>query len=477
MTHRNTLRALPALSVALATALAGGAVAAPPPWANNGGGGRGLPAPITEGDFPSHSDHKVALGKALFWDKLLSGNENIACATCHHSQAGTGDNLSLPVGEGGAGLGVSRNTGFGEDAVHERVPRNAPHVFNLGAKEFTEMFWDIRIEANADFPSGFKSPAGMDLPEGLESALAVQAMFPVTSSAEMAGQPGENAIADATADGDLAGRKGVWARLAKRLRKVPAYVDLFKAAYPAGTPGLPAGPGPVLRKKDITYVHAANAIAAYEDQTFRAIDSPFDRYLQGDSDALSLAAQRGMDLFYGYAGCAGCHSGPLMTDHQAHAIAMPQIGPGKGDAPDGLGDLGRGRETGEPADNYRFRTPSLRNVAITGPWGHDGAYDTLEAVVRHHLDPVAALYAYDATQALLPPAPEGATFGGEDFTHHETDSNLALIAAANELSPLVLTENEVDDLIAFLHTLTDPASLNLRQTAPMTVPSGLPVAD
>lgn len=97
------------------------------------------PAPVTDSDYydDGHPDaSRVELGRLLFFDKLLSGNENISCATCHHSLTDTGDGLSLGVGEGGRGLGITRDTGSDTDAIHERVPRNAPPVFNLGAREF-----------------------------------------------------------------------------------------------------------------------------------------------------------------------------------------------------------------------------------------------------------------------------------------------------------------------------------------------------
>jgi cytochrome c peroxidase len=469
--HRRSLCHPVGLFSAVCFVLAAADTGAVPPPDHRGevrGLGR-IPAPITTADFPNPSADLVALGKVLFYDKILSGNRNIACATCHHGLTGTGDGLSLPVGEGGSGLGVARNTGSGLGAIHERVPRNAPPLFNLGAFEFTEMFHDKRLEADPDFPSGFRSPAGDDLPEGLDSALAVQAMFPVTSADEMAGQPGENSVADAAAIGNLAGPDGVWAQLADRLRAIPEYVELFSAAF-----------AEVDDASDISYVHAAKAIAAYENLAFRAINSPFDRFLRGDRRALSRAATRGMFLFYGRAGCADCHSGPLLTDHDVHAIAMPQIGPGKGDGVDGLGDLGRGRETGLWEDNYKFRTPALRNTALTGPWGHDGAYDTLDAVVRHHLRPVTALEDYNTDQARLPlpePSEWNADLAADDFSHHRDAANRAAIAAANELQPIRLTEWQLRDLMAFLHSLTDPASLDLRDTVPARVPSGIPLAD
>ena len=426
---------------------------------------RSMPQPASDADFFDNgqaSPAKVELGMLLYWDKVLSGNRNIACATCHHALTGTGDGLALPIGEGGRGLGITRGNGSGDDAVHERVPRNAPPVYNLGARQFTVMFHDGRIEADPDHPSGFHSPAGGQLPPGLDNALAAQAMFPVTSAAEMAGQAGENEIAGAAVAGDLT---GVWELLAGRLRGIDEYVQRFILAYP----------GDVKEADDITFVHAANAIAAYEAVAFRADDSPFDRFLRGDGAAMSPAARRGMRLFYGTAGCADCHSGIFQTDLRFHAIAMPQIGPGKGDGPSGHEDYGREQVSGDPADRYRFRTPSLRNVSLTGPWGHAGAYDSLRAVVEHHLDPVAGLQTYDPSQLALPSV--GDALDAIDLEVHEDPDSRDAIAAANELAPMALRPGAVDDLMAFLHALTDEGSLDLRRQVPFSVPSGLPLAD
>lgn len=425
-----------------------------------------LPAPVSDGDYFDNGSppaDKVRLGQFLYWDKILSGNENISCATCHHSLTGTGDGLALPVGEGGNGLGITRDTGTDADVIHERVPRNAPPVYNLGALDFEVMFHDGRLAADPDAPSGFRSPAGDAFPAGLDNALAAQAMFPVTSGAEMAGQAGENAVADAAASNDLAGPSGVWAQLAARLRAIPEYVELFTRAYPD-----------IVSATDITFVHAANAIGAYEAVAFRADDSPFDRYLRGRQGAMSDQAKAGMRLFYGKARCSRCHNGPFQTDLGFHAIGVPQVGPGKGNGYDGHDDYGRFNETGDPVDMYRFRTPSLRNVALTGPWGHDGAYDSLRAVVEHHLDPIASLAAYDPSQLALPSRDD---LDEIDLMVHEDPASRAALAAACELKPVALRRSEVDSLIAFLHALTDPDSLDARMTVPRYVPSGLPLFD
>ncbi|RMG49031.1 MAG: cytochrome-c peroxidase [Acidobacteria bacterium] len=427
----------------------------------------GLPAGgLTDRDFLDDGrpdPAKVELGRYLFYDKILSGNRNISCATCHHALAGTGDGLSLPVGEGGRGLGVTRDTGRGASAIPARVPRNAPPLFNIGARAYRALFLDGRVEIDPSSPSGYRTPAGDQLPEGLESVLAAQAMFPVASSTEMAGQPGENEIADAAAAGRLAGPDGVWGLLAARLEAIPAYRRLFAEAYPDVRRGAP-----------IRFVDAANAIAAFETVAFRADGSRFDRYLRGDRTALTPAERRGLQLFFGKAECGRCHSGPLLTDHRYHAVAMPQVGPGKGDGPGGYGDYGRERVTGDPRDRFRFRTPSLRNVALTAPYGHDGAYDTLEAVVRHMLDPVTALEEYDPGQLVLPSRPD---LDELDLRALEDERQRQELASACELAPRHLSDEEIADLVAFLRALTDPRSLDLRWTVPERVPSGLPVRD
>lgn len=423
-----------------------------------------LPPPATDEDYYDRNPRKEALGRLLFYDKILSGNMNISCATCHHGLTDMGDGLSLPVGEGGVGLGMPRSTGFGDDAVHERVPRNAPHVFNLGAREFEIMFFDGRVAVNPNAPSGFDSPAGNLLPLGLDNVLAAQAMFPVTSAAEMAGQAGENDIADAGHAGDL---PAVWGILAMRLRNTPGYADLFIKAF-----------ADISNPSQITYAHAANAIAAWEASAFRADKSPFDRYLRNETDAMSGAQVRGMELFYGAANCVSCHSGTFQTDQNFHAIAMPQIGPGKGhNLPGfegGLDDLGREAVTGAESDRLKFRTPTLRNVALTGPWGHDGAYNTLERVIRHHLDTAYALEHYDTKQAALPPRPD---LNAIDFLCHNDPARRAVLIQHSELGPMSLTDQEVADLMDFMNALTDPGSVDLRFTVPMKVPSGLPVFD
>lgn len=445
---------------------------------------RGLPRylPSPDYDFRTPSDEKVELGRNLYFDKILSGNKNIACGTCHHSLTDTGDGLSLPVGEGGVGLGVIRNVGSGADQIVERVPRNAPPVFNLGDRQFVTLFLDGRVSSvnAAAFPSGCTTPAGTDLPANLENVLACQAMFPLTSAAEMAGQPGENPIADAAAAGNLAGPGGVWEILGQRLQGIPEYVEMFQQAFP----------GDVVSAADITMAHAANAIAAFEGVTWRFDNSPFDRFMRGERSAMSGKAKHGMRLFYkgpgkGHHGqsssCASCHSGLYQTDHDFHAIAMPQIGSGRGsNSPGKTGgneDFGREQVTGDPADILKFRTPPLRNIALTAPYSHSGAYNSLRAVVEHHLDTVNALLTYNNNrQAVLPTHP---TLDAENYIAMDDSEIVDFIASRNELPPLDYSHKDVDHIIDFLHALTDPAATDLRSNIDVVkgVPSGLSVAE
>jgi cytochrome c peroxidase len=418
--------------------------------------------PVTDAAYLRNGNYDadlVNLGRLLFFDEVLSGNRNISCATCHHPDNATGDAISLPLGEGGIGLGVARISASGSSAVTQRVPRNAPPLFNLGARNFGELFHDGRVAIDAGTPSGFRSPAGDELPDGLANVLAAQAMFPITSGVEMAGQRGENRIGRAAARGRLAGNGGVWTRLAKRLRGIPEYVDMFQAAFPD-----------VGRARDITMVHAANAIAEFEMAAFRSDGSPFDQFLRGDNGALSQAARRGMNLFYGPAGCARCHSGAFQTDGEYHSIAMPQIGPGTGDGFAGQEDFGRERVTGNAGDRYEFRTPSLRNVELTSPYGHAGAYASLAAMVRHYRDPANAIGDYDPAQLILPSVP---ALDPLDLVIMNNAAAVAAIADSSNAGPARLDEPEVADLVAFLRALTDPAARDLSDQVPSQVPSGL----
>jgi cytochrome c peroxidase len=177
--------------------------------------------------------------------------------------------------------------------------------------------------------------------------------------------------------------------LEKRLAEIPDYRRQFQQVFGG----------------EITARRVAQAIAAFE-RTLVSRDTPFDRYLKGDRQALSPAAQRGMKLFYDQARCFLCHQGPNFTDDDFHNVGIVDNDPGR-----------RG-VTGKLADHGKFKTPTLREVARTAPYMHDGRFKTLHEVVQHY------------------------NFGGvsdQDNPHRD-----------EKLQVLYLVESQVDDLVEFL---------------------------
>jgi cytochrome c peroxidase len=392
---------------------------------------------------PPVSDALFNLGQALAFDKELSGNRDTSCMTCHHPQLGSDDDRSLPAGAGGQGLGADRVGG-------ETIARSAPPLFNLHVPR--AMFWDGRVARRPD--GSFDTPAGPALTPGMQATLtfgaaAAQAMFPVTNAAEMRGAPGSNELAD-LADTDFA---GIWSALMDRLGAIPAYVDLFEAAYPGQS------------FANMTFAHAANAIAGFEIRAFEATGSPVERYLNGDDAALDPLAQRGAAAFV-TGGCARCHSGPGLSDQVPHTLALPQIGPGTGGGPSGLEDLGTFDITGDPRHRYAFKTPMLTQVAETGPWGHAGQYNTLEGFIGHYRNAPADLRDYDPQASLDDPAL---------WSQHVTAADAAMLA---NLAPQLRGPQPPINVAAietFLRALTDPSASDLSWTVPGEVPSGADV--
>jgi cytochrome c peroxidase len=406
---------------------------------------------------PVDSDALVQLGRNLFFDKILSGNRNIGCATCHSVNSGMDDGLPLALGEGASGAAPARQG----TSISQVIPRNALSllnaVFNPGV-----VFWDGRVERDPNTGAlttpepllNGTNPARPDLTQPLTSALAAQALSPVVNPAEMLGQPGENELASAPDN------PTIWSLIMARLvgtangtqGGIEAYRQLFQAAYPQ-----------ITNFDDLTFSHAAAAIAAFERSSFAFFNAPFDQYLAGDDAALSPAAKRGAVVFYGDGRCFSCHSGPFLSDFDFHSVAVPQIGPGVV----GGDDTGRALVTGNSSDLYRFRTPSLRNVDLTAPYMHDGAFTSLSDVLVHYQHPVQSLVTYTGA-GLLP----------EIGTTLATTQDQARLASIDPVigAGIPLTDQEISDLLEFLHSLTDPAAAVL-PPAPATVPSGLSVHD
>jgi len=156
-----------------------------------------------------------------------------------------------------------------------------------------------------------------------------------------------------------------------------------------------------------------------------------------------------------------------------HSLGLPPFGPGRTRVFDPfIRDVGRMGESDALEDAYRFRTPSLRNVSLTAPYGHNGAYPTLEGIIRHHLDPVDSRQTWTPDMAALPSAPH---IEAIDFVVFQDKREMARQARALDIEPQSLSDEEIDALVAFLESLTGKKAQQGRLGVPKSVPSGLPV--
>ncbi|MCI0434539.1 MAG: cytochrome-c peroxidase [Gemmatimonadetes bacterium] len=384
----------------------------------------------------------VQLGQMLMFDKELSGNRDIACMTCHMPEFGTGDARSLAIGQGASGLGPGR-----KHPTNAFIPRNAPPLFNLSA--LMSLFWDGRVSTDAS--GHLITPAGRQITSRMEAVfefgpLSALGLFPVLSREEMRAFDGNElaALRDEA-------RPAIWEALMHRLGAIPEYRTLFESAYP-GTPF-----------RAMTFAHASNAMAGFMIESFSFTDSPWDRFLRGDNAALDEDQLKGARTFLTIR-CSLCHNGPAFTDNQFHNVAVAQFGPGLGDGPGGNDDFGRMRVTGHDSDRYRFRTTPLRNVVLTAPYGHDGAFHGLRDFIEHYSESHLKLRSFDPLG--LEPLLQGT------LLHNAED----ILATRDPiLDGVVLPAGIVDQLTMYMATLTDPAAVNLNHVIPDRVPSGLPV--
>ena len=408
-------------------------------------------------DLPEPDAMLTALGRDLFFDPILSGDKNIACATCHHPALAMGDARVLPIGTGGEGLGEARSylqtVHLGEEHrgtesaevknpfIGQLVPRNSPTILNSAL--LPVQFWDGRVQSYALGQPVSTLEAEVNALE-LTDALTAQALFPIISKVEMAG---------ATFGGEAP--QFIRGQLIDRLLAIADYRVRFESLF--GT-------------SDIEPIHLVTALAAFEQQ-FVYTDSPWDDYIAGDIDALRDDQKRGALLFYGVlnpsVNCANCHAGDLFTDLDYHNLLVPQIGPGKGNGDSGREDFGRGNVTFDYRDQYTLRTPSLRNVTLTAPYFHSGGYHSLEAVIAHHADILGSAVSYDPA-SNLPPAYYSSVlpFNWELQSHS---------ASPILIKGLPLSQQDIRDLVAFLEALTDPQAQDLTDFIPIDVPSGLPL--
>ena len=404
--------------------------------------------PFRNRNIPSINDPTVQLGKDLFFSKVLSGDNDTACVSCHHPLFGGGDDLSLPIG-----VGAVHPDLLGPGRVHDLsasasdggppVPRNAPTTFNILGWD-SVLFHDGRLESLGKTPNmngadgrGIRTPDsahGVADPQAGRNLTQAQARFPVTSKEEMRGF-----------NHDDKNNQQIRSFIVERIR-ASADANTWHAKFRTVFSG-----EPIINEQNISF-----ALGEYErSQVF--VNNPWKAYLEGNNQAISESAKQGALLFFrpvsqGGANCVSCHTGDFLTDEGFHNLGMPQIGRGKGDG-DGYEDFGRFRETKNPQDMYAFRTPSLLNVAETGPWSHAGAYASLETVVKHHLNPQQALDTYDVSQLRSQTGVQGLDLMRERTQKALNSSNLAV-------RPQALSDQAVKSLVDFLHTLTDPCIID-----------------
>jgi parallel beta-helix repeat protein len=334
---------------------------------------RQFPAMVIRADNPlptDKTDERVQLGRLLYFDPILSGANDVSCATCHHPDLGFADARGLSMGKGGKGLGAERTGGVS-------VRRGAPSIWNATYNHL--QFWDGRAK---------------DLEE--------QAGKPITDANEMAEDP-EN--------------------LVKELKNIPEYVQLFDKAF-KGANG-----------SALTFDNVTNAVAAFE-RTLTANNSPFDKYVKGDRNALTPAQVRGFNLFRsGRSRCFECHGLPTFANRDFKIVGVPEI---EGQQ----ADFGRFDVTKGDGNRYAFKVPTLRNVALNAPYMHNGKFKTLEEVIDFY-----------------------ASGGGPGVGFKEPKVD-------DKIHAYTISKSEKEDLVAFMFALTDESNL---PEFPAKVPSGLAV--
>jgi cytochrome c peroxidase len=332
----------------------------------------GFPTPKVPADNPMTRE-KVALGRHLFYDTRLSGNGTFSCASCHKQAVAFTDGLPRAVGSTGE--------------VH---PRGSMGLANVAYAPM--LTWG----------------------NPLQKALEKQALVPMF---------GEDPI-------EL-GLSGMEEKLLARVREVPRYKTLFAAAYPG-------------QSDPVSLDHIVKAIASFQ-RTLISGRSPYDAFKAGNTKAISAAAQRGEELFFGEkTECFHCHGGfnftgasdyegKGFTEIEFHNTGLYNID-GKGRYP--ARNTGVHEVTGNDDDMGKFKAPSLRNIAVTAPYMHDGSIATLEEVIEH----------YNAGGRTVTRGPNAGVGSTNPYK-------------SEFIKEMGLTPDEKRDLVAFLRTLTDSTFL------------------
>lgn len=278
-------------------------------------------------DNPASAE-KEALGKLLFFDPILSGNKDVACASCHHPANGYAEFLDLSIGPNSSGMGSKRKFNSPNDIPF--VKRNAQTIINTAFNgmdqnnvydpEQATIFWDDRAKS-----------------------LEKQALEPIKAFEEMRG----HGIAETD----------ILQTVIDRLSAIPEYQKLFELAFGG--------------EEAISVDNLGKAIAAFE-RTLITNNSRFDQYMRGDSDAILISEKEGFELFK-TVGCINCHNGPMFSDYKMHVLGAPEND--KLPVPDA-----------GVQDTFAFRTPSLRNLRFTALYMHNGSLHDLRRVLEFYED-------------------------------------------------------------------------------------------
>lgn len=414
------------------------------------------PEALLARDLPLITDPVAQLGMELFFSKSLSFNDDVACASCHDPRLAGTDRLSLPVGIGAhdpmlVGPGRRHDGNHYVDPKADfgpNVPRNSPTTFNIAFYD-RAMFWDGRVETlvfddnryiakDADAENGegalIRTPdsvAGAPDSNAGENLTSAQARFPVTSATEM-----RSFSLDAGARGQET-RKIIAQKLLDRLGWEP----LFRKAFADDD-------SPV--EDLINYDNIAHALGEYQRSQV-AIDNPFFQYAAGNKTVLSDDAIKGAIRFYNTRAenCVRCHASSHFSDENFYSLATPQIGRGKNSL---KRDFGRYNVTRRKTESFAFRTPSLLNVAMTGPYMHAGSLATLEDAIRWHYDPVTSLQNYDFSLQHLPQYKD---LQGQDSSANEALVDLLVgeFPDKNRVN-VPVSDQAVKELAAFLRSLS-----------------------
>lgn len=274
------------------------------------------------------TEAKETLGKLLFFDPILSGSKDVACATCHHPKNGYTEFLDLSIGPNAMGFGSKRKFNVPNDIPF--VKRNAQTIINAAFNGIDErnryepetatMFWDDRAKS-----------------------LEKQALEPIKAFEEMRG----HGIPEIE----------ILQNVIDRLNDIPEYQKLFEQAFG--------------EKNAITVENLAKAIATFE-RTIISNNSRFDQYKRGAQNAITVSEKEGLELFK-TVGCINCHNGPMFSDYKLHVLGAPE------NTKLPIPDAG-------VADTFAFRTPSLRNLRFTAPYMHNGSFQNLRRVLEFYED-------------------------------------------------------------------------------------------